>query len=61
MFATVGETAHSKECSEGHRVEHQLVESRSHESERRNESSLGCDVCRKREGFQDNVAEWLRR
>ena len=61
MFATVGETAHSKERSEGHRVQHELIESRSHESGREGESNVGSDVCCKRGGFQDNVAEWLRR
>ena len=61
VFATVGETAHSKERSEGHRVEHQLIESGRHESVREDERGLGPDVCCKREGFRDHVAEWLRR
>lgn len=61
MFATVGETAYAKERSERHRVEHELIESRSHESGRKGEWNMGPDVCCKLEGFQDNVAEWLRR
>ena len=52
MFATVGEAAHAKERGEGHRVEHELIESGSHGSGREGEWSVGPDVCCKRGVFK---------